>query len=177
MPAATAAAEPPLEPPGTRSRACGIVDRPIRRVLVRGSHCKLVAVELAQENRPRIRQLAHRRCRVGRPIAFQNLRPRRGRESLQRQHVLNPERNSRQLRQRFAFRSHAIDARRLRQRVLVIDAQKRVNLRILAGNARLINLRHRSRRRLAASRWPRRMPSIVAAGAVAVLIARSPSAP
>ena len=96
------------------------MDRPIRGVLVRGSHRKLIAVELPQENRTRIRQPADRGRRVERPIAFQNLRTRRRGESFQRQHVLNPERHTRQLRQRFAFRGHAVNTGRLRQRVIAI---------------------------------------------------------
>jgi hypothetical protein len=48
-PAATAAAEPPDEPPGTRSRR-GVVDGAVGGVLVGGAHGELVAVELAEQD-------------------------------------------------------------------------------------------------------------------------------
>ena len=49
--AATAAAEPPEEPPGTRDRVPGVAHRPEGRVLVARAHRELVAVELAERHR------------------------------------------------------------------------------------------------------------------------------
>ena len=48
--AATAAAEPPDEPPGTRVVSHGLRDRPVGRVLVARAHRELVAVELAERH-------------------------------------------------------------------------------------------------------------------------------
>ena len=49
--AATAAAEPPDEPPGTRAASQGLLHRAEGRVLVGRAHRELVAVELAQRHR------------------------------------------------------------------------------------------------------------------------------
>ena len=51
--AATAAAEPPDEPPGTRDRSHGLAVGPQARVLRRGAHGELVHVGLARDDRAR----------------------------------------------------------------------------------------------------------------------------
>ena len=56
-PAATAAAEPPLEPPGTRVEVVRVAGRAERRVLGRRTHRELVEVRLA-DDRPRPRRAA-----------------------------------------------------------------------------------------------------------------------
>ena len=50
-PPATAAAEPPDDPPGTRSRSHGLRTGPVGGVLVRGAHRELVHVRLAEHPR------------------------------------------------------------------------------------------------------------------------------
>ena len=50
VPCATTAADPPLDPPGTRSERHRIAHRPERRVLVRRSHGELVAIGLADDH-------------------------------------------------------------------------------------------------------------------------------
>ena len=53
--AATAAAEPPLEPPGMRSRSHGIARRLVGAVLGRRAHGELVHVRLADQDRVGLR--------------------------------------------------------------------------------------------------------------------------
>ena len=55
-PAATAAALPPDEPPGTRVRSHGLSTGPKAGVLVRGAHRELVLVGLAEQRRAGVLQ-------------------------------------------------------------------------------------------------------------------------
>ena len=61
--AATAAAEPPDEPPGTRARSQGLRTGAEGRVLVARAHRELVAVELAERHRAGLGRAGRRRWR------------------------------------------------------------------------------------------------------------------
>ena len=56
MPDATAAAEPPLDPPGDRDGSCGIADRAKSRILAGRAERELVEVGLADEHRAGLAQ-------------------------------------------------------------------------------------------------------------------------
>src|SRR6187200_1721944 len=81
-PAATAAAEPPLEIPG-------IVHGSVRGVLVRRAHRKLVAVGLADQDGARAGQACPGGRIVGRDVALEDLGPARGADAVGREHVLD----------------------------------------------------------------------------------------
>ncbi len=66
MSAATAAAEPPEDPPGTRLRSRGIVYRMQGGVLVRRAHGELVAIQLAEYDCSGGFEARHRSAVVGR---------------------------------------------------------------------------------------------------------------
>jgi hypothetical protein len=77
--AATAAAEPPDEPPGHARRVPGVVHRAVGRVLVGRAHRELVAVELAQRDRAGLRQARHHGGVEGAAVALEHLRAGGGR--------------------------------------------------------------------------------------------------
>ena len=91
---ATAAAQPPEEPPGTRSRVPGVQDRAVAGVLVRGAHRELVHVRLAEHARAGLAQLADGGRRVGRAVALEDPRAGRGRDALGAEDVLDRDRDA-----------------------------------------------------------------------------------
>ena len=111
--------------------------RPIRRVLVRRAHGKLIAVELAQNHRARRFQPSHRRAVIRRNKILQNFRTGSGAHAARHHHVFDRNRNSRQRRQRLALRGQRVDAPGLRQRPLFAKSQKRANLGIFLPDARV----------------------------------------
>ena len=62
MPVATAAADPPLDPPAERSRVSGMVDRAERRILAGRAERELVHVRPADDDRPSLPEAASDRC-------------------------------------------------------------------------------------------------------------------
>ena len=73
-PAATAAAEPPEEPPGTRARSQGLRVELVRAVLGRRAHRELVHVRLADEHGARRLEARDRGGGERRPIALEDPR-------------------------------------------------------------------------------------------------------
>ena len=86
--AATAAAEPPLLPPGTRSRVPWVGGRTVGRVLGRGAHRELVHVRLAEDDRARLAQPLGDVGVVRGPVALEDARPRGALPTLDRYEVL-----------------------------------------------------------------------------------------
>ena len=82
VPCATAAAEPPLEPPGTRSRINGIANRAERGILVGRTHRELVAIGLADDDAACLFQPDDSGRVVGRDVVLQKLRAAGGAEIL-----------------------------------------------------------------------------------------------
>ena len=72
--AATAAAEPPDEPPGTRCAVPGVAHRAVGRVLVGRAHREFVAVELAQRHGAGRGQPRHHGGVEGAGVAGEHLR-------------------------------------------------------------------------------------------------------
>ena len=69
--------------------------RPVGGVLVRGAHRELVHVGLAQQPRPGLGEAPDRRRRVGRAIALEDPRSRRGLDPLGAEDVLDGDRHAR----------------------------------------------------------------------------------
>ena len=68
--------------------------RKVARVLGRAAHRELVAIGDAEHHRARVEKALHRGAGVGRHEALQDLRARRGLDSLHAQHVLHRHRNA-----------------------------------------------------------------------------------
>ena len=94
-PAATAAAEPPLDPPGTRDEVVRVARRAERGVLGGAAHRELVEVGLA-DRRPRPRRAArsHDRRVVRRQPAFEDPRRARGGHAPRAEVVLQRDRHA-----------------------------------------------------------------------------------
>ena len=97
--AATAAAEPPDEPPGVSAAGVarpppGADRRAVDRGLVRAPHGELVHVELADADRARLPELARHRALVGRAEALEDARRRLRRRALDAEEILDPERDA-----------------------------------------------------------------------------------
>ena len=78
MPVATAAAEPPLEPPGDARRVVRIAHGTVRRVLAGGAERELVQVGAADDDRAGLVQPAHHRRIVWRDAVVEDVRCRSG---------------------------------------------------------------------------------------------------
>ena len=133
-PAATAAAEPPLDPPGTRSSATGFFTGPYAEFSVRAAHGEFVAIRLAQNHRARRLQPDHGRRVIRRDVVVQNLRAAGGAHAARADHILNCERHARQRRQWFPRSNHRVHAIRLRVGALLAQRQVRIQLRIARRN-------------------------------------------
>ena len=115
-PAATAAAEPPLLPPGTVLRSHGLARDLVRRVLGARAHGELVQVGLAEHDHVVFPHLAHRRGGVDRLVVVEDLRGAGGGDALGDHVVLD---GDGQARQRAAHRLHlAVDLGRVLGRVV-----------------------------------------------------------
>ena len=97
MPPATAAAEPPDEPPGTRSRSHGLCVGAVSRVLGRRAHGELVHVRLAERRQARLLELRRHGRVEHRHVAGEDLRAGGGLDALGRDHVLDRDRHARAL--------------------------------------------------------------------------------
>ena len=132
--AATAAAEPPDEPPGTRSEVPRVGGRPERRVLGRRAHRELVHVGLAQDHGPGVAQPLRDVGVVRRAVALEDPRPGGRLAARDRDQVLERDRDPEQRVERADGR-RAIGPRGrqpriggigLGQRPLVVERQPRV---------------------------------------------------
>ena len=85
-------------------------------------HGKLVAVQLAQQDRARRLQPLDRSCVVGWVVSGENLRARSGRDSLHTEHVLDANRYARQGWKRLAAFGHGIYFFCLLQRTLAAQS-------------------------------------------------------
>ena len=103
MPAATAAADPPDDPPGTRVFVARIAHRMERRILGRRAHGELVAVKLAQHDGARRLQARHGSAVVRRNKIFQNLRCRGSPHAARHHHIFDRDRNAGERRQRLSL--------------------------------------------------------------------------
>ena len=88
-PAATAAALPPDEPPGTRVRSHGFCDRAEAGVLVRRAHRELVLVRLAEHRHAGALQVRDARRRVRRAVALEDARAGHARHAPHAEEVLD----------------------------------------------------------------------------------------
>ena len=109
MPCATTAAEPPLEPPGTRSSATGIAHRAEGRVLGRRAHGELVAVGLAQDHAAGALEPDHGGGVVGGDVIGQQLRAAGGANALGENDVLDRYRHAGQRAGVFAASEFLVD--------------------------------------------------------------------
>ena len=106
-PAATAAAEPPLLPPGTVREVPRVARDVVRRVLGARAHGELVEVGLAEHHDVVVPHLAHGGGRVDRQVVVEDLRGAGGRDALGDHVVLD---GDGQARQRAPHRLHlAVD--------------------------------------------------------------------
>ena len=133
MRAATAAAEPPLLPPGMRDRSQGLCVGKEGRVLVRPAHGELVHVGPADQHGVGRLQLGHDRGVVGRAEVFQHPRGAGGRLALRAEHVLDGHRQSGQPPKRLARLAAAVDFLGPRQGGRRIDPQERLHAAVVAA--------------------------------------------
>ena len=94
-PAATAAAEPPLEPPGTRARIPRVAGQAEGGVLGRRAHRELVHVGLAERDQPgRLRTGCTTSASYERAVALEDARAGRGRHAARAEQVLERDRHA-----------------------------------------------------------------------------------
>ena len=117
MPAATVAADPPLDAARNAIERPRIVHRTERRVLVRRAHRELVAVGLADDDRAGGVELRDDGRVVRRDVGLEHARRRRGPDPLRAQVVLEGDRHAGQ-RAIAPPVEVAIDLRRARERLL-----------------------------------------------------------
>ena len=138
MLAATAAADPPLDPPGTLSGSHGIAHRSVSGVLIGRAHGELVAVELAEEDRPGGIEPRHYGRIIGRMIALQDFGTRRGRSTTHHQHVLDAHGDTGQRGKRVSFGRDGVDPRSLIESAVFGQRQVDVQLRVQGRDAVVI---------------------------------------
>ena len=126
--AATAAAEPPEEPPGTRAGIPGVADRAEETRLVRRAHRELVHVGLAEQHRARRPPpLDHGRV-VWRDEVAEHARPAGREDAVGAEDVLVRDRHAGQ-RPALAARKARIGLARIRERALGGDGHEGVQTR------------------------------------------------
>ncbi len=91
---ATTAADPPLDPPGTRSERHRIAHRPERAVLVRRPHRELIAIGLADDHSARRFNPLDGRRVVRRNVMLQHSRPARRAQTFGQDDVLHRHRHA-----------------------------------------------------------------------------------
>ena len=137
-PAATAAAEPPEEPPGHQASICFLASpgrdhRTEKRRLVRRAHGELIVVELAEHHCAVAPEVGADGRFIGRQKIVEDARARRGAHILGREHVLDAERKAFE-RTRVTGPKTSIRRRRHRARMLRRLQHKSVELsRLLHG--------------------------------------------
>ena len=155
MPAATAAAEPPLLPPGVRVGSHGLRVGPVGRVLGGRAHRELVEVRLADDDRAGRLEARHHGRGIGRHEPAQHARRGGGRDAGRAQVVLERERHAEQ-RRRAAGRVARVAsmARAAFEGALVDHGVEGADARLLGLDAR--ERRPRAPRWRAGGRRPRR---------------------
>ncbi|STW08041.1 Uncharacterised protein [Klebsiella grimontii] len=130
-PAATAAADPPEEPPAIRERSCGVTRRPVMAVFGGKPVGVGIHIQHPGEQRARAVQLAHRPAigNGGGAIA-QQLRPGKGRVSGDIEKIFHRIGNACQRGQRLFFPPQGIDIFRLSEHAFFADVGPGVDLRV-----------------------------------------------
>ena len=155
--AATATAEPPLDPPGTVSRSHGFDDGPVGAVLVRRAHRELVHVRLAEQDGADVAQPLGDVGVVRRDVALEDPRAGGALAALDRDQVLERDRDAEQ-RVEGPDRVVALAAGGgqpgvggvgLGERTLAVDREPRVERPVLALGGVEVGLGQLARRQLA----------------------------
>ncbi len=141
MPAATAAADPPLEPPGTRSKCDRVAYWSIPGIFRRRPHSKLIAVQLSYQHRTCSLETLDHGSVIGRPIAFEDAGARSSWGALHHQHVLDTNGNAGQRGQRTPLGGELVDGRSCVERTLATQRKISIDDRILRLNLRKTKLR------------------------------------
>ena len=148
--AATAAAEPPLDPPGTRVRSRGLWVGIKTGVFRRRTHGEFVAIRLAEDDGPRALQPFDRRGVVRRDEILQDARRTGGAGSAGQDDVLDRDRHAGQGSERFAGGNRLVHLLRLREGALRAQAEVGADFLVLLLDARQVGLGDFDSRRLPA---------------------------
>ena len=132
---ATAAADPPPEPPGMRVRSHGLCARAEGGVLRRRTHRELVHVGLAEYDDAGLAQAAGDRRVVRRHPALEDLRAARRRHALRGDDVLQREWHARERPQLLPCRAAVVDGLRRAERPVGADVQEGVHAVVDGGDA------------------------------------------
>ena len=151
--AATAAAEPPLEPPGHALEIPGVARRAVGRVLGRRAHRELVHVRLAELDHALRLAAAHDGRRVRRPVALEDARAGRRRHAADAEQILVGDRHAGD-----AAAPGRVQRARTREHPLGIDVQEHVEIAVRARRCGRGRPRRRPRRSARARRAGARSP-------------------
>ncbi len=135
MPAATLAADPPLDPPGDRVGIVRVARRPERRVLVGRPERELVQVGLADEHRAGLAQVGDRRRIAFGDVAVAHARRRGRRHAADVEQVLDRDRHAVQRTAVVAGGQLLIGLARLPQRLVGHHEDERVQPRVVGLDA------------------------------------------